>query len=130
MGQSEKAQEYWRALKEGSEDKLKKAPGDILAWGQLGLALAALGQVEEGIEAGMKATHLKPLETDAVDGAVALENLCYIYASAKMVDETLNLAEKLMEIPSQITMNIVKRKPVFNFLRDNPRFQDLIKQSI
>ena len=130
LGQSEKAQEYWRALKEGSEDKLKKAPGDILAWGQLGLALAALGQVEEGIEAGMKATHLKPLETDAVDGAVALENLCYIYASAKMVDETLNLAEKLMEIPSQITMNIVKRKPVFNFLRDNPRFQDLIKQSI
>ncbi len=129
LGQSEKAQEYYKALKVGSEDKLKKAPGDILAWGQLGLALAALGQVEEGIEAGLKATHLKPFDTDAVDGGVALENLCYIYASAKMVDETLGLVERLVEIPSQITMNIIKHKPVFNFLRDNPRFQALIKHS-
>ncbi|NQV42253.1 MAG: tetratricopeptide repeat protein [Candidatus Marinimicrobia bacterium] len=129
LGQSEKAQEYYRALKEGSQDKLKKAPGDILAWGQLGLALAALGQIEEGIKAGLKATQLKPLETDAVDGAVALENLCYIYASAKMVDETLGLVERLVNIPSQITMNIIKQKPLFNFLRDNPLFQDLIKRS-
>lgn len=127
LGETESALKHYTALKKGAEDKLKKAPEDILAWGHLGLALAALGQVEEGIEAGLRAKQLKPLKTDAVDGAVALENLCYIYATAKMVDETLGLVEQLIDIPSQMTLNILKHKPVFNFLRDNPRFQELIK---
>lgn len=129
LNETEKAIEHYSALKKGADEKLRKAPEDILALGHLGLALVALGQIEEGIEAGLRATHLKPIEIDAVDGAVALENLSYIYAMANMIDETLNLVEKLVRIPSQITMNILKHKPAFNFLQDNPRFQELISGS-
>ncbi len=129
LGQTDKALEHYTTLKKGSEEKLRKAPEDILALGNLGMAQAALGHIEEAIEAGLRAKHLKPIEIDAVDGVVALENLSYIYATAKMVDETLDLVEQLIDIPSQMTMNILKHKPVFNFLRDNPRFQELIKQA-
>jgi len=73
------------------------------------------------------AVDLVPIEKDAMNGVQALQNLMESYARAEMPDETLDLMEQLLSTPSYLSVAFLRYDPVYDFLRDEPRFKAILK---
>jgi serine/threonine-protein kinase len=85
-----------------------------------------LGKKEEAISEGKKAVELLPESEDAFDGPRATEALAEIYAWVGEPDEALRLLDHLLTVPSGLTVWSLKLDPVWDPLRQDPRFQALI----
>ena len=109
-----------------SEKLLREAPDDPARHAQHGLILAALGQKEEAIAQGKRAVELLPESQDAFAGPRYTVILAQIYGLTGESDEAFNLIEHLLEVPSGLTISILKLDPLWDPLRKDPRFQALI----
>ncbi|MBK5096610.1 MAG: tetratricopeptide repeat protein [Gemmatimonadetes bacterium] len=94
----------------------------------LGVVLAELGLPVEAIREGELATRMLPLERDAWGATYMLENLAQIYLITGDHEAALELLEQLMEIPSDLTPAYLARSPIWEPLREHPRFQELVEQ--
>jgi hypothetical protein len=90
------------------------------------LILAALERKQEAIAEGKRAVELLPESRDAFDGPRITAALASIYALTGEADEALRLIDHLLGIPSGLTVPMLKLDPVWDPLRDDPRFQALI----
>src|SRR5436190_5493550 len=109
-----------------SEKLLRKAPDDPARHAQHGLILAGLGRKEEAIAEGKRAVELLPESQDALDGPQGTAALAQIYASTGERDEAFRLLDHLLAVPSGLTVPMVKVDPVWDPIRNDPRFQALI----
>jgi TolB-like protein/Flp pilus assembly protein TadD len=109
-----------------SEKLLREAPDDAARHAQHGLILAGLGQKNEAIAEGKRAVELLPESQDALDGPQATAALAQIYASTGERDEAFRLLDHLLAVPSGLTVPMVKVDPVWDPIRNDPRFQALI----
>ena len=99
----------------------------------LGLTCAFLGRKEEAIREGRRAVELRPIQKDAVDGAIMLCYLAVIYAQTGENDQAVSLLEQLLKTPGavdsadySITPNDLKYRWEWDRLRKDPRFTKLI----
>jgi TolB-like protein/Flp pilus assembly protein TadD len=109
-----------------SEKLLREAPEDPKRRAQHGLILAALGQKEEAIAQGKRAVELLPESQDAMDGPKMTASLAQIYALTGHADEAIRLIDYLLNVPNGLTVPVLKLDPVWDPLRQDPRFQALI----
>jgi TolB-like protein/Flp pilus assembly protein TadD len=109
-----------------SEKLLREAPDDPARNAQHGLILAALGRKEEAIAQGKRAVELLPESQDAFAGPKYTAILAQIYGLTGESDEAFPLIEHLLEVPSGLTIPILKLDPIWDPLRKDPRFQALI----
>jgi TolB-like protein/Flp pilus assembly protein TadD len=126
QGDKIKAQAAFEQARPVAEKLVREAPGDAARHGQLGAALAGMGLKEDAINEGKKAVELVPESEDAFDGPKATAALAEIYAWVGENDEALRLIDHLLQVPSFMSVQVLKLDPVWDPLRKDPRFQALI----
>jgi len=110
------------------EREIEETPHDFLLHIALGHTYALLGRSEEAMRAGEQAVELMPISTDAVDGPDQAIELAKIYTRVGEVDMALDLIDELLSIPSLLSVGLLRLDPVWDPLRDHPRFQALLEE--
>jgi TolB-like protein/Flp pilus assembly protein TadD len=115
-------------------DAVQESPFTAEAHANLGLVDAFLGRREEAIAEGRRAAELKPIEKDAVDGAIVLCQLALIYARVGENNQAIPLLQRLLQTPGtidsadySITPNDLRYRWEWDPLRSDARFNKLLK---
>jgi TolB-like protein/predicted Zn-dependent protease len=126
LGDKVKARAVLERARIMSEQLLRESPDDAARHAQHGGVLAALDQKEEAINEGKRAAELLPESQDAFDGPLITASLAEIYTCVGEHDEALRLLDHLLQTPNGPTIPVLKLDPVWDPLRNDPRFQALI----
>ncbi len=95
----------------------------------LGWAYACLGRKTEAIREAEKAVDLLPVSKDALSGADALSTLAGVYAWVEEHDAAIDQLEYLLSIPYGLSIWDLRLHPLWDSLRDHPRFRKLVGEN-
>ena len=110
---------------------MQESPENPFHHASLGQVYAGLGNRQKALYFGRKAVEIHPIQTDPYSSG---ENLLLLLAQIHIVlgdfDEALDHLETLLTIPSQVTPWRLKLDPIYDPIRDLPRFQKMIGKDI
>jgi serine/threonine-protein kinase len=92
------------------------------------IVLAGLDRYDEAISMGERARDLMPISKDHMEGTQIIYYLAKVYTRVGRKQDAIDLLEQLMSIPSYLTVWDLKIEPIWDPLRDHPRFQALIEK--
>jgi hypothetical protein len=78
---------------------------------------------------GKRALELLPITKDALLGVYRLEDLAVIYTMIGNTNDAINTLEQLLNMPSWMSVQRLRIEAVWNPLRGNPRFQNLLSEN-
>jgi serine/threonine protein kinase/Flp pilus assembly protein TadD len=121
---------YEKAAQDIQRELEKVAPGspaEAGLHGGLGLAHAGLGEAASAIAEGQKAMAMYPTSKDPFGGPDQEENMADIYALLGDADHAIPILQRLLQIPHglAITPALLRLDPVWDQIRNDPRFQEL-----
>ena len=87
---------------------------------------AALGNRQEAVAEGRRASQLLPVTQDAITGPGILRHLAITYTWCGEKESALDQLSSLSKIPSGVNYGTLRLDPVWNSLRSDPRFQKII----
>jgi len=130
------AQESWRQARSELEPFLKEQQGNYILIGDLALANMGLGDKAAAFKLIERAMVVGPTEKDALDGPISIEILARVAARMGEPDRALAALQKLLSIPCNgalaenvpLTPALLRLDPMFDPLRNEPRFQKLCKE--
>jgi TolB-like protein/predicted Ser/Thr protein kinase len=126
MGQDRLSRIYYDSARTTCETSLQTRSDEPGIYEDLSTALAGLGRKDEAIEAAKHAVEILPLSKDALLGATALEVRASTYCRVGEYDLAIDQLDTLLRIPSWIQVQVLRFDPLWDPLRDNPRFQALL----
>jgi TolB-like protein/Tfp pilus assembly protein PilF len=112
--------------KSAAEEKLKRNPDSEEAHLQLAKVLAYLGEKESALAEAQRATELLPESKDAFGGPEIMTGVAEVYAILGDNDRAIEILDRLLSRPSAVTAQLLKLNPIWDPLRNDPRFQGLI----
>jgi serine/threonine protein kinase/Tfp pilus assembly protein PilF len=110
------------------DESLRELPDDYRVHTARGLALAGLGQKEEALCETDWLQQSEIYREDALDGTILAEDRAKIMAQIGETNSALDEIEKLLLKPSELSVNTLRLDPIWNPIRDSPRFQELIRK--
>ena len=125
---AEKARASYEIARDNAERAVRESPEDAPRHALLGLIYAGLGRCDEAKVEANRAAELLPETRDAFDGPILTVSRARIYLMCGDHETTLALLEHSLQTPAGITRNELRLDPVWDDLRDNPRFQKLIAE--
>ena len=131
MGENSLSVTYYdsaRAFLEESVVAMERSVREAFEHCRLGIAYAGLGKKIEAIREGELGHKLLPLSKDCIFGMDIIESLAEIYTIVGEHDLAVDQLEILLSNPSDISAPLVRIDPIWDPLRDNPRFQALIEK--
>ena len=89
-------------------------------------SLAFLGERDAALAEAQRAAELLPESKDAFGGPEVMEGVAQVYAILGEKDRAIEVLNGLLSRPSAMTVEILKVNPVWDPLRDDPEFQNLL----
>jgi TolB-like protein/Tfp pilus assembly protein PilF len=114
--------------KELAQKYVSDAPDEALRHSRLAGILAWLGEKEAAIAEAKRGMELLPESVDAFDGPATTEALAEVYAVVGEHDKAIDLLDGLLSRPSPVTTATLKVVPIWDHIRDNPRFVEMLKR--
>ncbi len=107
------------------EDQLKRSPDNPDIHIQLAKVLAFLSEKDSALAEAQRATELIP-QSDAFGGPEIMSGVAEVYATLGENDRAIEILDGLLSRPSGVTAQALKVNPIWDPLRNDPRFQGLI----
>jgi tetratricopeptide (TPR) repeat protein len=104
-------------------------PDDPKLLGELSVAEAALGQNEEALRHARQAAEMLPPSVDAVAGPICEIRLAQVLAMTGDRDGVFDKLGKLVKLPFSLNYGDLKLNPMWDDLRDDPRFDRILAES-
>ena len=108
------------------EAQLKQSPDAADMRIQLAKILAYLGQKNAALAEAQRATELLPESKDAFGGPEITAGVAEVYCIVGESGRAIELLDGLLSRPSGVTVPLLKLRPAWDPLRNDPRFQALI----
>ena len=120
------ARDAFLKAKQLTEEFVKQNPGMANAVSQLAEIQAWLGEKDAAITGINRALEMLPESKDAFGGPEITQNAAEIYTILGDSDKAITILDGLLQRPAAITVPLLKLNPIWDPLRNNPRFQALI----
>jgi hypothetical protein len=122
------AREEFAAARVLASAQVAARPNDAKAMAVLALIDAGLGQKEEAMKEARRACELLPLSRDALDGSFVKQFFVQVAAQTGEREVALSELETLARIPSPVNYGDLKLNPIWDSLRQEPRFTALLAE--
>jgi len=130
------AQESWKHARSELEALLKEQPENSQLIGDLALINMGLGDKAAALALSERAIAANPIEKDALEGPIPIEILARVAARMGEPDRAIAALQKVLSIPDEgpvafnvpLTPALLRLDPMFDPLRNDPRFQKLVTQ--
>jgi TolB-like protein/class 3 adenylate cyclase/Tfp pilus assembly protein PilF len=108
------------------EQRLTVKPEHARTLAVLAQVDANLGRKELAIREAQHAVDLMPVSKDIYDGALVLEGLAQVYTWTGERDRAIELLQKLVTMPGYVNYVRLKLYPMWNPLRGDSRFEQIV----